>query len=106
MVKQLETLAEFEELVLKAEAGKLVVVDFWATWCGPCVRIAPIYIKLAEAHTEVLFFKVDVDSNSDTSENQDISCMPTFKFYKNGKVVDTLEGASQPQLEAKIASHK
>merc|ERR1712150_78652 len=97
---------EFKTLVEGAEPNKLVVVDFWATWCGPCVRIAPVYVKLAEQHTDVLLFKVDVDANSETSEAMEISCMPTFKFFKGGKVVDILEGASQAQLEAKIASHK
>ena len=72
MVHQIENLAEFEKLVINADPNKLVVVDFWATWCGPCVYIAPALEELSKEFSDVLFFKVDVDKNNETSTAQGI----------------------------------
>ncbi|XP_052774702.1 thioredoxin-like [Mya arenaria] len=105
MVKFLETKADFDA-ALSAAAGKLMVVDFTASWCGPCKMIAPVFEGLSQEHADVDFYKVDVDANADTSESQGISCMPTFKLYKNGEVVDTLEGADKDKLKALIVSNK
>ncbi|WAR23201.1 THIO-like protein [Mya arenaria] len=102
MVKFLETKADFDA-ALSAAAGKLMVVDFTASWCGPCKMIAP---GLSQEYDDVVFYKVDVDENSETSESQKISCMPTFKLYKNGAVVDTLEGADKDELKAMIVKNK
>merc|ERR1712023_434740 len=69
-----------------ADAGdKLVVVDFTATWCGPCQRIAPVFQKLAEEMPDVVFVKVDVDENEETAGECGIQAMPTFQYYKNGE---------------------
>ena len=67
MPEQLDTFGEFENQVLKASPEKLVVVDFWATTCGPCVRFAPTFDKMAEEMADMLFFKVDVDKNRQDS---------------------------------------
>ena len=72
MVQQITTLAEFEKLVLGADSNTLVVVDFWAQWCGPCLSIAPKVEELSKEYPEVLFFKVDVDVNKTTSSAQGI----------------------------------
>ena len=72
MVHGIATLDEFKEKVLGAEADKLVVVDFWAGWCGPCMHIAPTYIKLSEEFKDVCFFKVDVDAAEDITSDQAI----------------------------------
>merc|ERR1719223_58312 len=56
--------------------------------------------------SDVLFFKVDVDKNTQASEYAEISCMPTFKIYKAGKCLDTIEGASEAKLRASITKHK
>ncbi|XP_071082719.1 thioredoxin-like [Haliotis cracherodii] len=101
----LQTKAEFDQ-ALAANPGKLIVVDFFATWCGPCIHIAPVLESLSKKYPSVLFFKVDVDKNTETSEECDISCMPTFKYYKNGKEVDSLEGADEKTLESKIVSNQ
>ena len=90
-----------------ADAGdKLVVVDFTATWCGPCQRIAPEFAKMAEDNPDCVFVKVDVDENEDVAQEQGVSAMPTFMYFKNGKKVDELVGASIDQLKAKVASNK
>ncbi|XP_052280178.1 thioredoxin-like isoform X3 [Dreissena polymorpha] len=105
MVKFIENLNEFKDVMRNSE-GKLVVVDFTASWCGPCKHIAPKFEQLSKDNTDVLFFKVDVDANSETSEDQEISCMPTFKFYKNGEVLHVMEGADEKGLVAKILELK
>ena len=104
-VKVLETKEEFDKL-LKDAGDKLVVLDFTATWCGPCQRIAPVYEKMADELEEVaVLAKVDVDANSETAEACSISCMPTFQLFQNGSLVDKLEGASEEKLRALIAKY-
>lgn len=77
-----------------------VVIDFFATWCGPCKRIAPTYEKLSEAFQTVTFLKVDVDEATELVEQYNISAMPTFVFLKDGKEVKRVEGADMAGLEA------
>jgi thioredoxin 1 len=91
-----ETLREVEALVLGAATGrKLVVIDFTASWCGPCKAIAPLYKELAEEFgDDVVFLKVDVDENPDTAAKYSVSAMPTFVFISGGSVVDRLMGVS------------
>merc|ERR1712167_314548 len=91
-VKQLATLEAFDA-ALKDAGDKLVVVDFTATWCGPCQRIAPVFVKLAEEMPEIVFIKVDVDENEEVAAKCNIQCMPTFQFYKNGDKVHEFSGA-------------
>lgn len=82
----------FDEVALKSD--KLVVVDFWAEWCGPCRLIAPIIHELAEEYTDkVIFGKVDVDNNSTLAGQFGIRNIPTVLFIKGGKVVDKQVGA-------------
>nr|ACM09169.1 Thioredoxin [Salmo salar] len=89
---------------LKEAGDKLVVVDFTATWCGPCKNIAPFFKGLSEKpeNSNVVFLKVDVDDAADVAQHCEIKCMPTFHFYKNGERVDDFSGANQATLEEKI----
>ena len=64
----------------------LVVVDFTATWCGPCKQIGPKFHAMADEFTGVVFASVDVDANSEVSQECDVKCMPTFQFFRSGKV--------------------
>ncbi|KAM6972846.1 thioredoxin-like [Aplochiton taeniatus] len=81
------------------EAGdKLVVVDFTATWCGPCQTIAPFFKKLSEENTNCVFLKVDVDDAPDVASFCDIKCMPTFHFYKKSQKVEEFSGSNQGKL--------
>ncbi|XP_028832442.1 thioredoxin-like [Denticeps clupeoides] len=90
-----------------AEAGsKLVVVDFTATWCGPCQSIAPFFKSLSQDHEDVVFLKVDVDDAQDVAQSCEIKCMPTFHFYKEGKKVDEFSGSNQAKLEDMIKTLK
>ena len=77
-----------------------VVIDFFATWCGPCKRIAPTFEKLADSLTSIQFFKVDVDESPELVNEFDVSAMPTFIFLKDGKEVRRVEGADMAGLEA------
>lgn len=104
MVKFLETEQEFDELLKSTKY--LVVIDFTASWCGPCKNIAPIFAGMADEFQDVVFAKVDVDQNEATAKKCNISCMPTFKFYKNGQELDCMEGADKDGLRAMIVKHK
>ena len=106
MVVEITSASEFGEKVIKASTSGLIVVDFWATWCGPCVRFAPTFEGMDKELAEVTFYKLDVDKVSEVTEQQGISCMPTFKAYKNGECVGTIEGASEAKLRDLITSHK
>ncbi|CAH2068316.1 unnamed protein product, partial [Iphiclides podalirius] len=89
-----------------ANAGtKLVVVDFTATWCPPCQRIAPFFEQLPAKFPRAVFLKVDVDRCAETASTQGISAMPTFIFYKNRTRIDRLQGADPASLEAKVRQY-
>ncbi len=71
-----------------------VVADFWAEWCGPCKRIAPVLEELAsEFAGKVKVVKIDVDSNQELATRYRIQSIPTLLFFKGGQVVDTVIGA-------------
>uniref|UniRef100_A0A8C1QVU6 Thioredoxin n=1 Tax=Cyprinus carpio TaxID=7962 RepID=A0A8C1QVU6_CYPCA len=93
---------------LAAAGDKLVVVDFTATWCGPCQMIAPFYKGLSEnpSYANVVFLKVDVDDAQDVAQSCDIKCMPTFHFYKNGKKLDEFSGSNKDKLEEMLKQLK
>jgi thioredoxin 1 len=83
----------FEDEVL--DSDKPVLVDFWATWCGPCRQIAPIVEDLAdEFEGRAKVGKVDVDDNPQTAQQFGVRSIPTLLFFKNGEVQETLVGAS------------
>jgi thioredoxin len=94
-----------QALLLGTARGRLVVVDFSATWCGPCNAIAPVYAQFSTKYPTVDFLKVDVDDQQDIATHAGVSAMPTFHFYKNGTVVDVLTGANASKLEALIKKH-
>lgn len=104
-MRVLETKEDFDSF-LKDAGSKLVVIDFYADWCGPCKIIAPKFLKMADEFTDVCFAKVNVDENSDTAEAEDITAMPTFKLYKNGNKIDELTGANEAKLREKIVAYK
>lgn len=83
----------FEDEVL--DSDKPVLVDFWATWCGPCRQIAPIVEDLAdEFEGRAKVGKVDVDDNPQTAQQYGVRSIPTLLFFKDGEVQETLVGAS------------
>jgi thioredoxin 1 len=84
---------EFDEKVLSPTAG-LVVVDFWAPWCGPCRQLAPIIEEISSEMTHVKFYKVNLDEegNDIFATKYHITAIPTVLFFKNGTIVDRILG--------------
>jgi len=85
----------------------LAVVDFWATWCGPCRMIAPILDQLSEEYAgRVKITKLDVDANQKTAARFQVRSIPTLLFFKDGKLVDQVIGAvPKTALAAKFDQH-
>ncbi len=94
----------FEEAVLQSQS--LVMVDFWATWCGPCKIVSPVVEELAKEYEgRVVFAKVNTDENPDLASRYNIRGIPTLMFFKEGKVADQVVGAvPKAQLKSKIDS--
>lgn len=92
----------FEEEVLKAQGP--VMVDFWATWCGPCRMLAPVVEELASEYAgKVKVCKLDTDQGPETSMKYRISSVPTILFFKNGEVVAQAIGLqSKSALQEKL----
>ena len=88
---------------LKA-GDKPLVVDFWATWCGPCRMVGPIISELAEAYEgKIVVGKCDVEDNEDLAQEFSIRNIPTILFFKHGEVVDKIIGAqSKAKIEEKF----
>ncbi|KAG8366840.1 hypothetical protein BUALT_Bualt16G0009700 [Buddleja alternifolia] len=84
------------------QLNKLMVVDFSATWCGPCKFIEPAFKDMAAKYTDVDFVKIDVDELSDVSREFGVQAMPTFVLLKQGKEVERVVGAKKDELEKKI----
>ncbi|KAK9408083.1 thioredoxin [Crotalus adamanteus] len=104
MVKIVGSLTEFRTEL--ADAGdKLIVVDFSATWCGPCKMIKPFFHSMVEKYPDVIFIEIDVDDAQDVASHCDVKCMPTFQFYKNNEKVHEFSGANKEKLEEAIKKH-
>ncbi len=88
------TEATFEEAVTTNE---IVLVDFWAAWCGPCRAFAPVFEASAEAHPDVLHAKVDTDAEQGLASAAGISSIPTLMAFRDGILVFNQAGALPPQ---------
>lgn len=105
-VKMINSKAEWDA-ALAAAGSKLVVVDFFATWCGPCRFIGPKVVELSKTYTDVVFLKVDVDQLDGLAAELGISAMPTFLLFKNkARLQDELVGANEARLRTLIEKNK
>ena len=97
------TSENFEELIA---SGKPIVLDFWATWCGPCRRVGPIIEELANDYEgQVIVGKCDIEEDEDLPMRFGVRNIPTILFFKNGEVVDKQVGAAaRPVFEEKLKS--
>lgn len=95
--------ATFEEEI--ASSPETVVVDFWAQWCGPCLKIAPVLDELATAHAGKLrIAKLNVDENPETARRFQVMSIPTLLVFQDGEPKKRLVGAKgKSQLEAELA---
>ena len=100
-MQEIKSLSQFNKL----KASNLLIVDFYAVWCGPCKVISPAFHKLSkpyEQSTSIVFAQCDVDKAKDVAQACSIAAMPTFQFFKQGKKVDEVKGADVQQLTTKI----
>ena len=98
------TKENFEQEILRAE--KPALVEFWATWCGPCMMMGPIVEEYADAHPEYVVAKVDVDEQGELAAAFGIQSIPTLVAIKGGKVTAMAVGVQTPdQLDALMAKN-
>ncbi len=94
------TTQNFDETVLKS--GKTVLVDFWASWCGPCKMLAPLIEELSEELDDVLVCKVNVDEEPDLAGKYHIMSVPTLIVVKDGMTVQTAVGVQSKSAVLKM----
>nr|GMC94911.1 thioredoxin H-type [Ipomoea batatas] len=94
-----------EQLQKGNNCNKLMVIDFTASWCGPCRIIAPFLAELAKKLPNVIFVKVDVDELKTIANDWAIEAMPTFMFLREGKILDKVVGVRKDELQNTIAKH-
>ncbi|KAK3990335.1 PITH domain-containing protein [Cladorrhinum sp. PSN332] len=98
----ISSVSQFDGLL---KSSKLVVVDFYADWCGPCKQVAPVFEQLSQAlsrESVVTFAKVDTENQKDIAEAYSITSLPTFIVFRNGKVADKVTGANPLKLQAVV----
>jgi thioredoxin 1 len=99
-VKLLSTKAEFDSCLKSSKkTGAAVLVDFSATWCGPCQSIAPVFAKLATAHPNAVYAKVDADENQESCDAAGVTSFPMFHVYSMGNKVAEVDGADKKALK-------
>ena len=94
---------DFQETLQKND---LVLVDFWAPWCGPCRAVAPVLEEIANENSNVVIAKMNTDENPNTASQHGIMSIPTMMIFKNGELVDRLVGAlPKPSIMEKLQVH-
>jgi thioredoxin 1 len=90
---QMAQILNSDNFTKEIEKNEVTVVDFFATWCGPCKMLAPVFEELGnEMKEKANFFKVDIDKSLEIAQQYGINTVPTMLIFKNGKVVDKLVG--------------
>lgn len=102
-----QVISEQKDLDALIQSGKLVVVDFYADWCGPCKMIAPKVEELSklDENKDVIFCKVNVDEAEEIAAKYGIEAMPTFLFFKNTQV-DSFKGADIDKLKQFVGKYR
>ena len=100
--------ATFEKEVIEKSKQVPVLVDFWASWCGPCQMLSPVIEKIAQEYKEnkLVIVKLNIEQNTQTPEKYSVLSIPTVKLFKNGEVVSQFIGfKSEPDLKEWINSN-
>ncbi|CAE6041859.1 unnamed protein product [Arabidopsis arenosa] len=96
---------KWEEKITEANRqGKILVVNFKASWCLPCKKIAPIYQELASTYTSMIFVTIDVEELAEFSHEWNVDATPTVVFLKDGRQMDKLVGGDAAELQKKTAA--
>ena len=95
MAEIIKTADEFETKVLRAKTP--VLVDFFATWCGPCRMLAPVIDEVAAENADVKVYKVDIDQSPDVAARYGVTSVPTLVVFKDGQVANRTVGAPPKQ---------
>lgn len=95
MITEIHTEEAFQKEIVTRQG--LSLIDFWATWCGPCRMLAPILEELSGQHPELKIVKVDVDENRELALRYGIESIPTLLVFKGGQVADRSVGLVSPQ---------
>ncbi|XWS34935.1 hypothetical protein CRYUN_Cryun21dG0080200 [Craigia yunnanensis] len=93
------------QLEASKQCNKLLVIDFTATWCGPCKWMEPAIEEYATIYADVQFIKIDVDMLADVAREFNVEAMPTFVLVKKGKEVGRIVGARKAELQKMIEKH-
>ena len=102
-MKELANLSDFEAFI---KSNPKVIIDFYATWCGPCKNIAPVLEDYASKNSDIAFAKVDVDANEDAASVCNVEAMPTMIAFHNGTQFSKFEGANPNKLADLVAKLK
>lgn len=98
-----ETEDEYDTL---KNTDKLIVVQFSTRWCGPCKKITPYVEELAEEFKKIVFIHIDIDILDELPDGNDVRGVPTFKFFKNNKLIDSFSGANPDKLRDTILTYR
>jgi thioredoxin 1 len=103
-ITNITSISQLNEILAKSN-DKLTVIDFHATWCGPCHAIAPVFKSLSKQYKNANFLKCDTGAASDVAQLYRITAMPTFIFLKGKTKVDQVRGASKSELQNTVKRH-
>lgn len=99
------TQKEFSDIINNPK-NALVVIDFYAEWCMPCLMMAPVFESVAEKNKKAKFCKVNTDDAEELSRKHHVSSIPHIIFFKNGKEIDHINGtASEEELDERVKAH-
>jgi len=91
--------SEFEEKVINQSKTIPVLVDFWASWCGPCMMLKPVLERIAQDLGEsIILAKVNVEKNQENAMKYSVMSIPAVKLFKNGQIIDEFTGAQPEEM--------